>query len=580
MYCGKCGQKLEEDAVFCSKCGTQKTVVTVMERASEVAQEQSESPASNVKEKKAKKGIIALLIGLFVIVFLGIAVAILHFANNSTPSENGIVIEQNRLVSIWGHQFILKDGIVFLEYEWDDDLIVFEPVQRLENVVEIVDVGFFVYALLEDGTVWALGSGADAASFGRDDYYFFPVQVQGLENVVAISAARGIHQFAFSAYALLENGTVWRLGEIRDFPDFQDNRIENRLTPVQVQGLDNVIAIRTTFMSSYAFLEDGTIWAWGDNRHGQLGIGTIGNPTPPTQVPYLENVANVWNGEFSSFALLEDGTIWAWGINMRGELADGTIENRLTPVQIQGLEDVVDMIITRDGNVYALLEDGTMWTWGYDVMEDRLLPAQVQGLENVVKILESYLFRTAFALLEDGTVWVAGGNAPGNSSTPYQLQGLENVSMMVEDLWSPNLYVFLNDESIWELPIQNREFRYDLMTEITMRRVIPPPETVTAVEQLEEMLVGEWYIGSGDSIVFTADREIKFGADWDGYIEYIEYGLYGEWFIDWDMNFILNFHWDTPFIYRFVENLDAMQYDEWNISDNVLFLGSERFERR
>ena len=91
---------------------------------------------------------------------------------------------------------------------------------------------------------------------------------------------------------------------------------------------------------SLALASDGTVWAWGSNGSGHLGNGTTEDRPTPVQVMGLEDITAVAAGASHSLALASDGTVWAWGRNSLGQLGDGTTENRLTPVQVVGLTEV------------------------------------------------------------------------------------------------------------------------------------------------------------------------------------------------------------------------------------------------
>ena len=78
---------------------------------------------------------------------------------------------------------------------------------------------------------------------------------------------------------------------------------------------------------------DGSLWAWGDNQHGQLGDGTtVIRRLTPTKI--MDGVAQVSAGTDHTMAVKSDGSLWAWGYNYHGQLGDGTTEERHTPVKI------------------------------------------------------------------------------------------------------------------------------------------------------------------------------------------------------------------------------------------------------
>ena len=71
---------------------------------------------------------------------------------------------------------------------------------------------------------------------------------------------------------------------------------------------------------------DGTVWTWGANFGGKLGIGdsTTNRALVPVEVhgagnvDYLHSVSAIMGGEVHNVALKSDGTVWAWGNNFQG----------------------------------------------------------------------------------------------------------------------------------------------------------------------------------------------------------------------------------------------------------------------
>jgi hypothetical protein len=61
--------------------------------------------------------------------------------------------------------------------------------------------------------------------------------------------------------------------------------------------------------------KDGTLWAWGSNKYGKVGDGTIIDRYDPVKI--MDNVVYTT----STFALKADSTLWGWGDNSLGQLA-------------------------------------------------------------------------------------------------------------------------------------------------------------------------------------------------------------------------------------------------------------------
>ncbi len=116
---------------------------------------------------------------------------------------------------------------------------------------------------------------------------------------------------------------------------------------------------------SCARKSDGTLWCWGDNERGQLGVGSATDKLLPVQVNALGNdVAEVALGEFHSCARKSDGTVWCWGDNERGQLGDGSDLDKSVPVLVGALGNDVVSIGLGVRHSCALKSVGSVYCWG------------------------------------------------------------------------------------------------------------------------------------------------------------------------------------------------------------------------
>lgn len=184
---------------------------------------------------------------------------------------------------------------------------------------------------------------------------------------------------------------------------------------------------------SLGLRSDGTLWSWGFNGSGQLGIGTtslVVYQTTPVQVGDDNDWAQISAGGYHALALKTDGTLWAWGFNMYGGLGNGSTVDTNQPVQIT--EDN-DWLSIEAGQVhsFAIKQDGTLWGWGYGGFgqlglgndEDVFTPTQIGEDNNWSQVIAGGAH--TLALKNDGTLWAWGVNGNGqlgdgmNSTTTF-----------------------------------------------------------------------------------------------------------------------------------------------------------------
>jgi len=249
--------------------------------------------------------------------------------------------------------------------------------------------------------------------------------------------------------AIKTDGTLWMWG--RNYSGALGlGDTTNRSSPVQV-GADtnwsNVSACYAGYNASYtqyygstlAVKTTGTLWAWGGNRFGQLGLGNTTMYSSPKQVGALTNWSKAYLGDRFAVAIKTDGTIWSWGINNLGQLGLGNTTNYSSPKQIGGGTDWSKAAPGRY-SCSAIKTGGTLWSWGGNgsgqlgdgTRTSRSSPVQIGSLTKWSKVLRSY--QSAVALKTDFTAWSWGTNTFGqlgdgtttDRSSPVQIGTDEN----------------------------------------------------------------------------------------------------------------------------------------------------------
>lgn len=234
-------------------------------------------------------------------------------------------------------------------------------------IQDVVAGMYHTLALDEEGEIWAWGSNGNGhLGDGTTQPSWVPVKVSkpvGMGVVIQMAAS------TVSSYAIDEDGKVWAWGQNGN-GRLGDGTTTQRLTPVQVDtstGLPAVVALRTNEGHVIATAADDSIWAWGSNTYGQLGIGSTTQQTRPQQITTgISAASSIGTGYYHSLAVSAAGDVWAWGRNTNGQLGNNSTTQATSPIQaisVGGLEDVL-LVAGADNHSLALKADGSLYAWG------------------------------------------------------------------------------------------------------------------------------------------------------------------------------------------------------------------------
>ncbi len=264
---------------------------------------------------------------------------------------------------------------------------------------------------------------------GNGNSYYSPVQITGQWRDFALAED--------ATLGLRTNGTLWSWGyNYSGILGINNNSPQN--SPVQVVG--SWIAVSASGwrwnQAAAGIKTDFTLWTWGTNYHGILGINLApgGGRSSPTQVP--GSWTQVAVGYESMCAIRTDGSLYCWGLNDDGQLGNGNTTRQSSPVQVPGTWSFVNV---GEHRAFGIKSDGTLWGWGSNNAgtlgvgntTNRSSPTQIPGSQWKA-VSASTSGSGAYMLRGDGTMWITGqnyahlGNGVWDSnsfSSPFQVPG-------------------------------------------------------------------------------------------------------------------------------------------------------------
>lgn len=315
--------------------------------------------------------------------------------------------------------FLRTDGTVYL-WGCRGSVYTYGAAMRVPGIEDIVAVAAGAHhslALKADGTVWAWGAN-DRGQLGNGTYSDScdnPAQVDGLSGIVAIAAGE------YHSLAVKNDGTVWGWGDNSAYQIGRDAP-PTTPTPVMKGGIGSVVSVAASGHRSVALKADGTVWQWG---FWQIplpwgdSVYWLNRYVGDAEAVGLAGVISISAGSEHSMALKNDGTVWAWGVNSHGQLGSGTVWN-YDPRSVEGLDEVA-AIAAGDRNGVAVKADGSVWAWGANFQNYLgtgtysaiVPPTMVMGITGAVAVASGE--QVIAAVDGFGDLWRWGMSYPGAS---------------------------------------------------------------------------------------------------------------------------------------------------------------------
>lgn len=194
------------------------------------------------------------------------------------------------------------------------------------------------------------------------------------------------------------------------------------IPPTQIGNDSNWVQIAGGSGHCMALKSNGTLWGWGYNTTGQVGVNSTTNVLAPTQVGNDSNWAKVFCGDAHTLALKTDGTLWAWGTNNYGQVGNGNTVNQLVPVLIDSIHTWI-AIAGGASHTLALTSNGELFVCGYNgygalgngTTTSSSSFIQINSASTYSAVGAGWYFSQA--IKSDGTDWGWGKNNYGQTGT-------------------------------------------------------------------------------------------------------------------------------------------------------------------
>jgi alpha-tubulin suppressor-like RCC1 family protein len=219
--------------------------------------------------------------------------------------------------------------------------------------------------------------------------------------------------------AIKTDGTLWVWGG-NGSGQLGINNIAQRNTPVTTfAGGTTWKSVSTGGYHTAAIKTDGSLWTWGRNDTGQLGTNdTPRRSTPVTTFAGGNDWKQVSAGEQHTIAIKTDGSLWSWGLGTSGQLGNFATTNRSTPVTTFAGGNNWKQVSGGWRHTFAIKTDGSLWGWGLDQQVQLglargtgggnfLTPVTTFAGGNNWKSVSAGYYHTA-AVKTDGTLWTWG----------------------------------------------------------------------------------------------------------------------------------------------------------------------------
>ncbi|KAM8940138.1 putative E3 ubiquitin-protein ligase HERC3 [Pelodytes ibericus] len=281
--------------------------------------------------------------------------------------------------------------------------------------------------LLEDGQVYSCGWNC-AGQLGQTHDEQEPGLVTTLtdERIIYVACGQS-HNLALNYQGQLFSWGAGNEGQLGHSTTEASSPVPRLIKKLSQQKIQQVSCGNQHCL---ALADDGQLFTWGQNNHGQLGLGIgFGSQSSPQRVKSLQGIplAQVVAGGYHSFTLSLSGAVFGWGKNSEGQLGLNDNKVRDSPCHVKPLRtQKVVYISCGEEHTAILTKAGGLFTFGaggcgqlgHDCLHNEMNPRRVLELmgSEVSQIACGRQHTLAF-VPSSGTLYAFGSGELGQLGT-------------------------------------------------------------------------------------------------------------------------------------------------------------------
>lgn len=233
---------------------------------------------------------------------------------------NAMYLTEDSLVLVSGENYFggLGNGSIFNIDDTNDHRDTGAFYANISSVVQVAAGLASCFALTSNGELYGWGGNQFLRSIDTSKYFTTPTKIPLPSPARLIRVGYNPEEWS-NLFVLDTGGVLYGQGENEQGQLGLTKHWVRELTKLG-QWSQRCKAVEVGLEHTLVLLEDGTVWAAGSNRRGQLGQSDLLSHEGFVQVPNLGQVTDVAAGGNVSFARGVNGTWYAWGDNRYGQL--------------------------------------------------------------------------------------------------------------------------------------------------------------------------------------------------------------------------------------------------------------------